>query len=241
MRRTERIPLDALQEIMELKREMTDLKNMVLPRIHDLALIKNRGFLFSETVYYTSDDTWTKADYDGIRAVRIRCQAGGGAAGAAIGNPALGGGGGGGGFAEHFELASALGSTETVTVGGGGTRVTDSNGNAGGDSSFGAHCSSVGGSGGAVDGGTSAAGGAGSGDVIFEGGQGGRGLNPTVAQLASGGGSHLGLGAPQAAAGATGSTANKYGGGGGGGHATSATNRQGGEGGEGIVIVEIYV
>ena len=62
MKSNDRIPKDALAEIVDLKSNAVDLESMVLQRIHNLALAHSRGFLLSETVYYTADATWTKAD-----------------------------------------------------------------------------------------------------------------------------------------------------------------------------------
>lgn len=115
---------------------------------------------------YTSSDTWTKQA--GCTHVKVEIIGAGGGGGSgrkgAAGGARNGGAGGAGGAYLVFEfLASALGSTETVTIGAGGTggaSVTASdtsgnNGNAGGTTSFGAHAVVPGGLGG--EGGTASA------------------------------------------------------------------------------------
>lgn len=102
---------------------------------------------------YTASATWTKPA--GLKFVRVRMVGGGGSGGGtaatAAGQVAAGGGGAGGGYSEKLIAAAALGATEAVTVGAGGAGATAgaNTGNAGGTSSFGAHCSAGGGGGGA--------------------------------------------------------------------------------------------
>lgn len=97
---------------------------------------------------YTSSTTWTKPT--GAKAVEVICIGAGGGGGSgrkgAAGSTRTGGGGGGGGaYSRAVFDASLLGSTETVSVGAGGTGgaaiTTDStlgaNGVAGGASTFG--------------------------------------------------------------------------------------------------------
>ncbi len=209
--------------------------------IGGLQQIANGGYLpGGAPVFFTASGSFVKANHPGLRAVRIRCQAGGGGAGAATDNPGMGGGGGGGGYVEHFELASALSASETVTVGAGGAGGVGGSGANGLPSSFGAHCSSVGGIKGDQNGGSFAAGGGGSGDLIFPGGDGGRGGNPLINSASGqGGAAHLGAGAPGGPGGGQGDDANNYGGGGGAGQANNATNRDGGVGAPGIIIVDL--
>ena len=72
-----------------------------------------------------------------------------GAGGSGIGGASTPGGYSGGYFRKKI-LASALAASETVTVGAGGAAVKNTNGNAGGTTSFGSHVSATGGSGGGV-------------------------------------------------------------------------------------------
>ncbi len=65
MRDTERVPLDVLEEIVQLKRGLRDLRATTLKRIHNLGRP-------TEIVYYTANATWTKADYPGLRRIRLR-------------------------------------------------------------------------------------------------------------------------------------------------------------------------
>jgi hypothetical protein len=213
------------------------------------------AYLLKETVYYTSDGTWTKADYPGIRAVRVRCQAaGGGGGGAAItaaGQGSAGSGGGGGGYTEALVLAASLGATEAVTVGTGGAGNSGAAGDTGEDSSFGAHAVTTGGLGGATltasgnngfqPGG--AGGGVSTGDVSFLSSPGSPGLRTASTSIGGNGGpSHLG-GGGGGTTNATGGAGRIYGGGGGGAgnNPSQAGALTGGAGGAGIIIVEVYV
>ena len=127
--------------------------------------------------------TWTKPA--GITAVLVYVTGGGGSGGkhgCGSNGSSRSAGGGAGGTAIKW-ITSGLGSTETVTIGAGGARVTgDATGNAGGTSSFGSHCSATGGSGGqqgcaaAVEGGASGVGS--SGTINLEGAPGGNGAEP---------------------------------------------------------------
>lgn len=113
---------------------------------------------------FTANGTWTKPAWVMPNmVVEVECWGGGGGGGHSIVGGAGGGGGGGGSYSNRRFLASALGATETVTVGAAGTAGTVDNGGAGGTSSFGTLVTAVGGGfgvgGGAVS--SSAAGGAG--------------------------------------------------------------------------------
>jgi hypothetical protein len=133
-----------------------------------------------ETLYFTSNDTFEKADYPGLYGVRVRACGGGGAGGGAnttgAGQAAVGGGGGGGGYAESVILASALASSETVTVGAGGVFGVS----AAGHSSFGSHVQGNGGGVGSTSsaittsniGANPGSGGGGAGDLVVAGGSG---------------------------------------------------------------------
>ncbi|QED11524.1 hypothetical protein PP914_gp034 [Arthrobacter phage Qui] len=211
-------------------------------------------------IIFTSSGTFTKANYPGLRAVRVRAVGGGGGGGGApaatAGSHSAGGGGGGGGYAESFILESALSAVETVTVGAGGSGGVSGFGGTGGATSFGAHVSAQGGNGGNYFGDATlmvgAIGGGGglatAGTIRTKGGSGQFGSG--YATLAHGGvGGHSAMGGggfgvyvPTTAGSTTGSTGGQYGGGGGGG-AVNATGpaAPGGPGYQGIVIVEVFL
>lgn len=210
----------------------------------------------------TGANTWTKED--GLLYVDAIVQAAGGAGGGAddtaAGEQSNGGGGGGGGLSRKRIAAAALGATETVTVGSGGTGVSASAGNNGGSSSFGAHCSATGGLGGntvaASSNGNSASGGVGGvgsgGDENLTGQGGGAGIpglgGPSArcsggqgGSAPMGGGGAVGLG--NGSSGGNGAAGALYGGGGNGACSSEAAgvNRTGGAGAHGKVrVVEVY-
>jgi hypothetical protein len=232
--------------------------SIVDANITDYRPFHNPGF---EQVIYTSNDTWTKADYPWARHARIRLVAGG-AGTAGVGSTAAGqfncsGGGGGGAYAESTLPLSSLGTTEAVTVGAGGTGgVGAVGGSSGGTSSFGSHVSA----GSGVTGGFSAAAAYASGALTGDGG------TPTAGQIqahgfggttgislgissanqiqgGNGGGSLLGGGTSGVRVGGS-PTANpglQYGGGGSGtGNNASSSALTGGDGFQGVVIVEMF-
>jgi hypothetical protein len=144
---------------------------------------------YRSTQVFTASGTYTKPA--GLKRVKVTAVAGGGSGGSgpqsAANQTASGSGGGGGGTSIKTIDASSLGATETVTIGAGGVAaVAQGNGNAGGTTSFGAHCSATGGGpgqsgglAGLVDlpGPAGAAGGAGaSGDINLSGETGGDGV-----------------------------------------------------------------
>lgn len=201
---------------------------------------------------FTSSGTWTKPA-GGVTAIVRMWGAGGGGGREASGNA---GGGGGGGYFELRFLVSALGSTETVTIGAGGV-VQSSDGTAGNDggtTTFGSHATCYGGRGGLV---------VSTGASAYGGGAGGfqdpwsLSAADTIASMKETGGPHTQLATGVAASmfsssgsGVTGGGSepvavvdNKtlYGGGGGGGESTGGTSTsvgftsvQGGNGGAGI-------
>lgn len=144
------------------------------------------------------------------------------------------GGGGGGGYAKKYITP---GTTETVTIGAGGSAGDIGNGGgaaagAGGTTSFGSHCSATGGSAGSRGGGAGGAGGAGSsGDINISGQKGG---NSDATWSGAGGSTMLGPGGANILAGAGVAGAN-YGGGASGGQSSS-----GAAGASGIIIVYEY-
>lgn len=217
------------------------------------------GFRFLQRVIYTASGSFVKANYPGLRAVRVVCQAGGGAGGggaATSGSERSGGTGGAGGeYAESWLSADILPSTVTVTVGAGGAAVTGAAGLAGGDSSFGDLVVARGGPGGTVStgtGGTAVTGPAGGtggvGDLLVPGGSGGslhRNSGANLVLPGSGGNSVLGHGGPMRVPANTyfaGANGSGYGGGGAGAaNLTGQPASSGGDGAPGIVIVDIYV
>jgi len=97
-------------------------------------------------VYELADSpaTWSKPT--GLKYIDVQVWAGGGGGGR--GSLSSGAGGaGGGGYAKKTILASALGSTETVTIGAGGNGATSDNtaGSVGGNTTFGSHLTGYGG------------------------------------------------------------------------------------------------
>lgn len=208
-------------------------------------------FTFNEMTMrvYTADATWTKPDGLAYVVVEVIGAGGGGSTRGSSGKTTYGGaGGGGGGYSRKRILASALGATESVTVGIGGTASktgsTNTDGGTGGTSSFGSHCSANGGGGGfkydaAAPATVSSVGGNGGtatgGDVNVTGSKAvdnttGNGTDGAAPGLAFGSG---GTGSKSTAAGGT--DGNAYGGGGGGGYATGTNNA--GTGANGLVIV----
>jgi hypothetical protein len=111
----------------------------------------NQGDVNVQT--FNASGTWTKPTINGNiagRFARIQVWAGGGGAGRGPNNSSASGGGGGG-YNEIVVPLSTLGATVTVTIGAGGVGRTGSTGfgTAGGQTSFGSHCTAYGGGGGA--------------------------------------------------------------------------------------------
>jgi hypothetical protein len=229
----------------------TDTSRAVTPQ----GLNNQRAFRLLQSVVFTASGTFTKASYTGLKAVRVRAVGGGGAGGgvalAQTNNHSCGAGGGGGGYAESFILAAALATSETVTVGAGGTSGS------GGTTSFGTKASANGGGvGGTISNQplmVAAVGGNGGvatiGDIKGAGSPGVKGTGyATLGHGGEGGSSIYGGGgvgtyAGGGAAVTPGNDAAGYGGGGGGAAANSGSTggAAGGAGTGGIVIVEVYV
>lgn len=172
---------------------------------------------------FTNSGTWTKPTF-GTNAV-IQLWGAGGSGGK--GTSGLGGGGGGGGYIQKQVLLTDLTGTVTVTLGDGGVSQTtnDSDGFAGGNTTFGAYLTAYGGGGGGYAA-PSGGGGGGGGEIsvggnatgatagsagLISGGKGGTGggANPTnpIGIWGGGGGS---------ASGSSAGTVSAFGGGGGG-------------------------
>jgi hypothetical protein len=222
------------------------------------------GYVFKETVYFTSSGTFTKATYPWLRAIRVKCQGGGGGGSGGVATNAsqycVGGSGGGGGYAESFITDIAgLDASVTVTVGSGGAGGAAGNnpGSTGGTSSFGSLVSGLGAVGGYVPALyatsttlvvrlTGPSGGAsGTGNLIVHGRQGqsaASGFSSNFVLSEPGGDSFLGSGALMLANNTTRAENGFNWGGGGGGRASSINQSAaaGGAGGPGIVIVELY-
>jgi hypothetical protein len=92
---------------------------------------------------FTTSGTWTKpSGYAAGSRVMIQAWGGGGSGAKGASN----GGAGGGGYNERWVTLSAMGATETITIGAGGTAVTVNGvGNTGGTTSVGSLCSAYGG------------------------------------------------------------------------------------------------
>lgn len=130
------------------------------------------GVLSYEPQYFLSSGTWNLSSLPPqAKGVVVEVDAGGGSGGAGRTTDSMrGGGGGGGGRSIKYIARASLGTTETVTVAGTAAGVTagasPTAGNAGGTSSFGAHCSATGGQGGVAANGSVQAGVAGGKSVV---------------------------------------------------------------------------
>lgn len=131
---------------------------------------------------FTSSGVWSKPS--GGTVALIRCWGAGGSG--ARWNGSYAGGGGGGGYSEKWVLMSALGATETVTIGTGGAAVSGSNvvGNDGGNTIFGAHLTAYGGKGGGLPSTTAGKGGNGGGPLSTSPMGEGEATNYTIGSLA---------------------------------------------------------
>jgi len=209
---------------------------------------KSAGYQYAQTLYYTSNGTFTKGSYPWLRGIKVRLVGGGGGGGGATSNNSGGSGGGGGGYAESFITdISGLSSSISVTVGSGGTAGTG-NGVSGGTSSFGSLVVATGGAFGTATTSIGSLGGVGtSGQFLSRGGSSESVKNmfdDSISPSAgSGGGDSMlgggGYGGVNFGTGTDGASGGNYGGGGGGAFRIS-TNQSGGPGAPGIVIVELY-
>jgi hypothetical protein len=220
------------------------------------------AYRFVETVYFTSNGTFTKATYPWLRAIRVKCVGGGGGGGGAATNGSnaisVAGSGGGAAYAESFITDIAgLAASVAVTRGAGGVggAAGANAGNPGGQSSFGALVSADGGGLGVASfsfgapginqGGAGAV--AGVGDLIIAGSGAtvSMGVNASTVGQGNGGSSFYGgglRGLNAFATGFDGLSHNAIGAGATGGINAQniATARAGGTGGNGIVVVELY-
>lgn len=215
--------------------------------------IKIDEFPTTRTVVFTNTgaNTWTKRP--GLKYIEVEVVGGGGGGGGGYGNGDGGSGGGAGGYSKKRINASALGATETATVGTGGNAGNTSNpatdGTDGVASSFGAHCSANGGSKGLKSSVTSdpSGGSATGGDENISGQNGEHAIviNSTayLGKAGNGGSSMKGLGAVgawgQNGNGLAASAAAGYGSGGGGGWYGNSGNAAS-AGAQGIIIVKEF-
>ena len=202
--------------------------------------------------------TWNKpAEFTADSFIEVWGVAGGGGSGGA---PATGsgesseGGGGGGGGTFYIKIDNAsLGSSETVTVGAGGTAgpTGTGSGGTGGTTSFGSHASAIGadggGSGEASSGNATGSRGAGGtatgGDLNIRGGDGQVGIvrSGRVAHNTEGGSSHFSTNTTQSGT-SKGRNGLLYGGGATGALSSpSSSARPGGAGASGLVIIREYI
>jgi hypothetical protein len=198
---------------------------------------------------FTSSGTWTKPA--GINKIKVYVTGAGGGGGGGEPNWNNGGGGGGGGTAIEIIDVSAV-SSVSVTVGTGGSGgAAQTNGSAGGSSSFGSYCSATGGGGGRFANGAGytyvlgTGGTATGGNLNIRGGEGGSTGGGNAADEPNSGGkggaSFWGDGGPAGQnINGTGRTAIVYGTGGGGGDDNNGSSYAGGSGMSGIVVVEEY-
>lgn len=179
---------------------------------------------------FTSSGTWTKPS--NAERVLVQAWGGGGGGGRAATSADRGAGGGGGAYIERWLTASDLGSTETVTIGAAGAGATSdgTSGANGGDTTFGAHITAYGGSGGQGAGASPVTGGHGGGHYGIgspsapHSGQGVSNSAGTIGEYSGGGGANAGAGGNSVWGGA---------GGGGASNGTGGTSKYGGNGGAG--------
>lgn len=252
---TDRIPVDALSELSQLRRDLDHFKAVALERMAASSRRLASGLLIAEPVIVTSNSTFVKADYPGLMAVIAEGVGGGGQGGGCdltgAGVGSAGSGGGGGGYCWEFILVGALASSETLTIGQGGDSAgAAAAGEAGGDTTFGSHWTAGGGPGGNL--GTATAnvqsspptlGGVGTGGDLNE--SGGLGAWGRISAAVAGRGGHGGMShfGGETMGGQTlnanGTNSNQRGGGGSGANnnASQGTGKAGGHGEDGLIFI----
>jgi len=192
-----------------------------------------------QVVTFTSSGTWTKDA--GLKYIIAEVQAPGGGSSYLTDNNVTKSApsGGGGGYGKKLILASALGSTETITIGAVGAAGSfgSTSGTAGGTTSFGSIISATGGGGATTTLGGSG-GGVTGGDLNIPGGDGG--FDSSTLSPTAGGGSFLSPTSSTRQDRATAAAGKSYGGGAHGAADGSQSDRNGAAGGPGIVIVTEY-
>lgn len=217
-------------------------------------IITGAGFIKNVTKQvFTSGGTYTPTT--GMVYCVIEAVAGGGGGGGANGAGAPAAGGAAGSYSRSVITAATIGSSQTVTIGAGGTAGanTGGTGGAGGATSVGSIITTNAGNGGvgssSASGTSQVAGGVGgtvgTGDITIAGGngEGGSYVSATAGKSGNGASSLLGVGGfgfygLAASAPAAGSAASGYGAGGSGGFGSS---KLGGVGAPGLVIITEYI
>lgn len=219
---------------------------------------------FTSVVYQVFSASGTYTPTSGMKYCIVECIGGGGGGGGiAVTSTticAAAGGGGGGAYSRNIFSSATIGSSQTVTIGAGGTAgsTAPGAGGSGGTTTLGALATAAGGGGGVPS--TGAAGGfslgvaggvggaSGAGSVSLAGQPGGPGFCHQVTNIpsffsGSGGASPLGGGSPTGRATNTGGAgqAGAKGSGGSGAGATNSAAQTGGTGGDGYMIITEFI
>lgn len=201
---------------------------------------------------FTSSGTYTPTV--GMKYCIIEAVGGGGGGGGSANGGAYsvsGGGGGGGGYSRTVATAAAIGASQVVTIGAGGTGAPIGNnpGTNGGDTSLGVICIAKGGSGGFGNNGNQGVfGGAGgipgTGDFTFAGSEGMSSATCIATTIGAGGSSYFGgmVYTDPATPPKNGATGLSYGGGGSAGITYGGGGEvSGGDGADGVIIITEYI
>ena len=202
------------------------------------------GTLPITRIYIASGSPYTWSKPAGLTGITVEIQApGGGACSVSSSSGGQRAGAGAGGYCKKTIAVGALGATETVTVGayGAGGTGAASNGNNGGNCSFGAHCSANGGVASVTSSDYGGNGGTATGGDINIPGQNGCSIfnSPDPGHGGYGGNAMIGHGGG-GGFNTDGQAGQGYGGGGGGPSDTNSASRAGGNGAPGIIIVTEY-